>query len=38
MDNIKSNGFIYVIVLINLILIIAIILVIRRMVSPSPSI
>lgn len=38
-DNIKANGFIYAIVLINLILIIAIILVIRRMVSsPKTSI
>jgi uncharacterized membrane protein len=34
-DHIKENGFIYIIVLINLILIIAIILVIRRMVSPK---
>jgi len=37
MDNIKANGFIYAIILINLILIIAIILVIRRMVSPKSS-
>jgi hypothetical protein len=37
-ENIKANGFIYAIVLINLILIIAIILVIRRMVSPKTSI
>jgi len=37
-DNIKANGFIYAIVLINLILIIAIILVIRRMVAPKSSI
>jgi len=38
LDHIKANGFIYVIVLINLILIIAIILVIRRMISPKASI
>jgi uncharacterized membrane protein len=37
-DHIKANGFIYIIVLINLILIIAIILVIRRMLSPKSSI
>lgn len=37
-EHIKANGFIYAIVLINLILIIAIILVIRRMVAPKSSI
>lgn len=36
-DHIKANGFIYIIILINLILIIAIILVIRRMVSPKST-
>lgn len=36
-DHIRENGFIYAIVLINLILIIAIILVIRRMVSSPKS-
>lgn len=35
LDHIKANGFIYAIVIINLILIIAIILVIRRMVSKA---
>jgi uncharacterized membrane protein len=35
-DNVKSNWFIYVIILVNIILIIAIISVIRSMVSPRP--
>ena len=35
-DNVKSNWFIYVIILVNVILIIAIISVIRSMVSPRP--